>query len=145
VSERDPPWVLAIFKAIMTTTGPITAAAGNPPPQVEAVRVRPTQQTSVAAQDVMSKETIQAVAEKTGASIQVNQEELASAIEELKQLSDVSGRNLGFSVDQVMNRPVVVVSDKSSGKIVRQIPAEVVIKVAHSIEQMKGILFDETL
>jgi len=87
---------------------------------------------------------IQEVADKTGASIRVNQEELQAAIEELKQLSDDAGRNLGFSVDQVMNRPVVVVSDKDSGNVVRQIPAEVVVKVAHSIEQMKGILFDET-
>jgi flagellar protein FlaG len=129
----------------MATTGPITAAAGNTPPQAEAVRARPAEQAAASRSGLISKESIQEVARKTGASIEINQEELKAAIEELKQLSDAAGRNLGFSMDQVMNRPVVVVSDKDSGKVVRQIPAEVVIKVAHSIEQMKGILFDETL
>lgn len=129
----------------MTTTGPITAATHNTPPQAEAVRARPVEQAVASRSGQNLNESIQEVARKTGASIEINQEELKAAIEELKQLSDSAGRNLGFSMDQVMNRPVVVVSDKDSGKVVRQIPAEVVIRVAHSIEQMKGILFDETL
>jgi len=120
----------AISPAPAEGQGRVRAAESSPkPPEVEA----------------KSQRLIQEVADKTGASIRVNQEELKAAIEELKQLSNDAGRNLGFSVDQVMNRPVVVVSDKDSGKVVRQIPAEVVVKVAHSIEQMKGILFDETL
>lgn len=129
----------------MTTIGPITAATHNTPPQAEAVRARPVEQAVASRSGQNLNESIQEVARKTGASIEINQEELKAAIEELKQLSDSAGRNLGFSMDQVMNRPVVVVSDKDSGKVVRQIPAEVVIRVAHSIEQMKGILFDETL
>lgn len=129
----------------MTTTGPTTATAGNTPPQAEVARVRPAEHVAAPSPIPMPKESIQEMAQKTGASLQVNQEDLKAAIEELKQLSDSAGRNLGFSVDEVMNRAVVVVSDKDSGKVVRQIPAEVVVKVAHSIEQMKGILFDETL
>jgi uncharacterized FlaG/YvyC family protein len=34
------------------------------------------------------------------------------------------------------------VTDKTSGELVRQIPAEEVLHVSHNIERMKGILFD---
>jgi len=39
---------------------------------------------------------------------------------------------------------VITVTDSQTGKVVRQIPFEVVVHVAHSIEKMKGLLFDKT-
>jgi flagellar protein FlaG len=37
---------------------------------------------------------------------------------------------------------VVVVTDKTTGEVIRQIPNEVVIRVAHNIADLKGVLFD---
>jgi flagellar protein FlaG len=59
-----------------------------------------------------------------------------------QQLSD-SGRALGFRLDSVLNRPVVTVTNQSTGEVVRQIPTEVVVRVAHSIEALKGLIFDK--
>jgi flagellar protein FlaG len=73
-----------------------------------------------------------------------NSKELDHALEKLTQLADNSGRALGFSKDQAVSGPVITVTDKDTGEVVRQIPTEVVVRVAHSIEKMKGLLFDQS-
>ena len=51
---------------------------------------------------------------------------------------------LGFSVDKVAKEVVVTVKRKESGEIVRQIPSETVLKLAHNFEKLKGMLLDKT-
>ena len=70
-------------------------------------------------------------------------ENLKEAIAQLhKQLAD-SGRSLGIRMDDVLNTPVVTVRNTKTGEVIRQIPSEAVIKVAHTFEQLKGLLVDE--
>ena len=56
---------------------------------------------------------------------------------------EIRSKNLKFSVDEVTNRMLVIVSDKESGKVIKQIPSEAVIKAAHSLEALKGLLYDD--
>jgi len=53
-------------------------------------------------------------------------------------------RGLGFRVDEAINGPVVTVTSLSTGEVIRQIPNEVVVRVAHSIEKIKGLLLNAT-
>jgi len=70
-------------------------------------------------------------------------ENLRQAIEQInKELAD-SGRSLGIRMDDVLNSPVVTVKNAKTGEVIRQIPSEAVIKVAHTFEQLKGLLVDE--
>ena len=55
----------------------------------------------------------------------------------------IRSKNLKFSIDEGTNRMLVVVSDKESGKIIKQIPSEAVIKASHSLEALKGLLYDD--
>ena len=82
---------------------------------------------------------------QSGEAITNSRIEVEQAMAELKRLADNSGRSLGFSHDRAVSGPVITVTDKDTGKVVRQIPTEVVVRVAHSIEQMKGLLFDQSL
>lgn len=62
-------------------------------------------------------------------------------------------KNLEFSVDPVTNRLLVTVSDKESGKVIGQIPSEATLKLVkfiedgvdltHSLEALKGLLYDD--
>jgi flagellar protein FlaG len=88
---------------------------------------------------------IRASNQRSGEAIANNRIEIEQAMAELKRLADNSGRSLGFSHDKAVGGPVVTVTDKDTGKVVRQIPTEVVVRVAHSIEHMKGLLFDQSL
>jgi len=71
--------------------------------------------------------------------------ELEAAIERLNEQVARNSRELGFSVDEETDRLIVRVTNKETGELVRQIPAEAVIRFAHSMEDLRGVLFDEEL
>ena len=48
-----------------------------------------------------------------------------------------------FSIDRESNMIIVKIKDKETGEIIRQIPPEVVLKIAKSIEEFLGLLLDE--
>jgi len=48
-----------------------------------------------------------------------------------------------FSIDRDTNMVIVKIKDKETGEIIRQIPPEVVLKIAKSIEEFLGLLLDE--
>jgi flagellar protein FlaG len=52
-----------------------------------------------------------------------------------------NSRDLSFSVDDVANKIVLTVKNRE-GEVVRQIPNEVVLRVAHNMEDMKGLMQD---
>jgi flagellar protein FlaG len=54
-----------------------------------------------------------------------------------------SKQALGFSYDDSLKRPVITVRNTSTGEVVRQIPTEEVIRVAHRMDALKGILFNK--
>lgn len=70
---------------------------------------------------------------------------LQEAIDRLNDQAERGQRNLHFSMAEDVNRFVITVKNKQSGEVVRQIPDEVVLKVAQSIEQMKGLLWNESV
>lgn len=47
--------------------------------------------------------------------------------------------------DEQLNRFLVTIKDTDSGEIVREVPPEALLKFARNLEELKGILFDETL
>ena len=63
--------------------------------------------------------------------------------ESLNSEMEMRKKDLQFSVDEITNRFLVTVLDKDSGKIVKQIPSDAILKVAHNLEALKGILFDD--
>ena len=76
-----------------------------------------------------------------------NLEMIRERLDEIAETLNVEmqdrSRDLQFSVDEVTNRFMVTVLDKESGNIVRQIPSDAILKVAHNLEALKGIIFDD--
>jgi len=68
---------------------------------------------------------------------------LSSAINMLNEQMASTKRGLGFSFDSAKNSAVIKVTDLNSGNVVRQIPTEDVLKMAHHIDAMKGILYNK--
>jgi flagellar protein FlaG len=58
-----------------------------------------------------------------------------------KQLNE-HNRGIGFSVDDALETPVVTVRSTVTGEVVRQIPNEAVVRIAHNIENVKGLLIN---
>lgn len=78
-------------------------------------------------------------------SVDVNelQKNLKEAIQMLNEQMKTSGRNLNFTIDQEVNRTIIRVRNTHTGELVRQIPDETVLRVAHNIEKVKGMLMDQ--
>jgi flagellar protein FlaG len=67
---------------------------------------------------------------------------LQEASEHLNKQMTLNKRDLSFSVDEVANKVVLTVKNKE-GEVVRQIPNEAALRVAHNLENVKGLMQDE--
>jgi flagellar protein FlaG len=67
---------------------------------------------------------------------------LEEATEQLNQQMRRNGRDLNFSLDDVSKKLVVTVKNQE-GEVIRQIPSEVALRVAHNLENMKGLMQDD--
>ena len=76
---------------------------------------------------------------------ELNEERVREAVEEINKELFKLQSELGFSVDKVANDIVVTVKRKESGELVRQIPSEAVLKLAHNFEKLKGVFLDDFL
>ncbi len=113
------------------------------PPATPAVA--PVQAGNAAA--VSPAQSAPVVAEK--ADLQFDPKQLRARVEEaidrLNEQMVANGRDLRFSIDQRIDRTVVTVRSSASGEIVRQIPDEALLRVARSIEDLKGVLYNEVI
>ena len=78
-----------------------------------------------------------------GKNLDMIRERLVEISASLNEDMDIRSKNLSFSIDKDTDRMVVTVTDKESGKVIKQIPSEAVLKVAHSMTSLKGILYDD--
>jgi len=58
-----------------------------------------------------------------------------------KRIQD-GGRGLAFKVEPSIDRPVVTVTNQETGEVIRQIPNEVVIRIARNLDDTKGNLLN---
>ena len=67
---------------------------------------------------------------------------IQEAVSMLNQQMASTNRGLGFRIDDAVGGPVVTVRSADTGEVVRQIPNEVVVRIAHNIEKVKGLLLN---
>ena len=67
---------------------------------------------------------------------------LDQAIARMNERMQDGGRGLAFKVDPSLNLPVVTVTNQETGEVIRQIPNEVIVQMARSIDENKGNLLN---
>ena len=79
-------------------------------------------------------------------------EEIESAVTKLSEFMQTNNRQLNFSVDEASSKLVVKVTDAESGKVIRQIPSEEVLKLTERLQDFRtevgktvGLLFDKQI
>jgi len=72
----------------------------------------------------------------------VSPERLAELVKILQEAVPAKANSLRFQMDEVLDRPVVSVIDEKSGELIRQLPSDEVIRAAHNIEKMRGVIFE---
>jgi flagellar protein FlaG len=75
--------------------------------------------------------------------LEMIRERLEEISTSLNEEMTIRSKNLKFSVDDITNRMLITVLEEDSGKIIKQIPSEAILKAAHNLEALKGIIFDD--
>lgn len=124
----------------MTSELAIAASAGQSPP---AVAPKGVNAPDTVAQRVLAKPS---VAPPKPIELQFDEarsrQNVKAAVSELNEQMSASKTGLGFAVDESLGRPIVTVRNTQTGEVVRQIPNDVVVRVAHSLDQLKGLLLN---
>lgn len=127
--------VTAIQPKAAPTEPPLSRAAGSGVPQ-NATPASDQAQKAVATPPARAQVKIDT---------ETMRKNLQEAITRINDMVRDGGRGLNFSLDEKLGRPIVLVRKLESGEVIRQIPNEVVVKVAHSIEDLKGMLHNEVI
>jgi len=117
----------------------------NPiPAQLDAAGLNALPKADAAVQSLQETANVTHLTPLPKADIHVDPEKvrqnLELAIDHLNKMMSDANRGLSFSMDQQLGMPVVVVTNSQTGEVVRQIPNEVVVRVAHNLEAFKGML-----
>ena len=114
------------------------------PKQGSTPAASPTQ-AGTAVADVPKKElNLQVPKSQIQYDAETAQKNLEDAIQKLNDMLKGSGRTLSFSMDVKLGQPIVFVKNMANGDVIRQIPNEVVVRIAHGIEDFKGMLHNAT-
>ena len=129
---------------VIATRAPSGTATGPKPEAVSAAQgiaavKRASEQVATVSDSLASQKN------RASEEIQAVQAKLDEIVSHLNVKMEVRNKSLNFSVDEVSNRVMVTVTDKVSGEVVRQVPSEAILKVAHNIEALKGVLFDRNI
>ncbi|MHB9797238.1 flagellar protein FlaG [Pseudomonas sp. MT3] len=68
--------------------------------------------------------------------------QLDTAVANIQSYAQSVTRNLNFSIDDSTGDVVVKVIDGESGKVVRQIPSEEVLKLAAQLDDIRSLMFE---
>ncbi|HDS1724760.1 flagellar protein FlaG [Pseudomonas putida] len=69
-------------------------------------------------------------------------DKVKEAVAEIEKFLKASQRNLEFSMDEESGQIVVKVIATDSGKLIRQLPSEEALRIAHSLSDINSVLFD---
>lgn len=64
-----------------------------------------------------------------------------AVVDQLRSFVKEAQRNLDFSVDDSSGKFIVKVMDGDSGKLIRQIPSEELLRLSERLEDMRSLLF----
>ena len=115
------------------------------PPSVPQARpdpIAPMPGASTPAPESVRPKVMELVRPEIKVDTEGDQKRLQQAVERMNAKMVDGGRGLAFRVDPDLGRPVVTVTNKETGEVIRQIPNEVVIRLARSIEDTKGLLLN---
>ena len=117
---------------------PATSSPPTPPKVSSEVEINKVAEVSAEVAAEISDQKIHSAEE-----MRELRSDLEETIRALNIKMEVRSSRLNFSVDEVSDRVMVTVTNKNTGEVVRQVPAEAILKVAHNMEALKGVIFDE--
>lgn len=81
------------------------------------------------------------------------EQSLLDSVDKLETLAQLNSKQFKFHIDEQTKSSVVVVTDKETNEVIRQIPSEEVLELASKIDELQeqifgqplGVLFDQKI
>ena len=113
-------------------------------PAASPQRPTPSEPVSVPTKSIQDvSRDVQATKGESAKQLSQNMEDVKAAVKTLNIAMKKAPTSLQFSVDSASHRFVVNVTNKDTGELVRSMPGEAILRIAHNLESLKGVLFDE--
>jgi len=129
----------------VATGGATSNMPGYPPAATAAIVSGTTTEASPApATAVHIPSGFVAVVPQSGVKVNLEQihQNVQDAIGRLNDMLVQNQRGLSFAMDPSTKAPVITVTSSTTGEVIRQIPNQAVLDVAHNIDAIKGLLFN---
>lgn len=118
----------------------VPTVAAKPAPAAAAAPVTAVAEPEEAVQPVMEAPKFEPLV-----STEEMRENLREAVKRLNEMMREGNRDLNFSMDETTDRVVITVMNANTGEVVRQIPDATLLRMAHNLENLKGVLHNESI
>lgn len=101
---------------------------------------------TLAAESRLGKERLQekkqTQSQETPQAIQKSDFSVSEMVDELTKIVDKFTTKIAFTYDKEAKEPVIIVREKDSGKVIRQIPPEEVLALKKKMQEIAGIIYN---
>lgn len=70
-------------------------------------------------------------------------QDVQQAVQKIQETVANLAHNLHFSIDEDTGRTIIKVMDTNTDEVIRQIPTEEAIEIAHTLDKVQGLLFND--
>jgi flagellar protein FlaG len=82
---------------------------------------------------------------KAGDAAQLSIEQTRQSLQEINKTLHTLSISVQFQIDPDYNEVIIKVVDQENGKVIRQIPSEDVVRIAKTMDNLKGLLFAQSV
>ena len=82
---------------------------------------------------------------KEGVAAKLSTEQTQQSMQEINQMLSGMSISVQFEIDPNYKDVIVKVVDQQSGKVIRQIPTEDVVRISKAMDSLKGLLFAQSV
>jgi flagellar protein FlaG len=82
---------------------------------------------------------------KTGDAAKISIEQTRQSLQEINKTLHTLSISVQFQIDPDYNEVIIKVVDQENGKVIRQIPSEDVVRIAKAMDNLKGLLFAQSV
>ena len=115
---------------------------------MEAIMTTPSTQPIVGTQSIQSPESVKVEMKTAKPTLETKVENYedakpAEVTKEFNQVSDSLDLGVQFGYNAEIDTVFISVTDKTTGKVIRQLPTEEAMKIKESMKELVGVLFDK--
>lgn len=70
--------------------------------------------------------------------------EMTTAVQELRDALRTTPFGIQFEIDDVTHKVITKVVDRNTGELIRQLPSEEMVRIAHAMNKLQGLLVQQS-